>query len=477
MSNIRFRDYEGVLLLDALIDVEAGNISEDHAVAKVSDQLRRIAKNNGEFVDESFRSKSGIFGRMSNLKYIWTDGRFGTENATDWCARVVNMYRRERDRFDTLLRQAKDMASQNDSSDEQETEDFTLLPFDDLEDTTPYRNETIRVDFTGDQSYSYTRPVFLNYFGDRYDVETWKALYIQTVRCLYDDYPDELNALKGKSILEAGRRIDFGDWLLSRVMRDPIEIADDLYLETNAGADAIVTKISALLGACRVDDENVEIICRPYENPTIRERSSGDEREFATVTAPDSLFYLWLTQKQGLEESDARALESAVENADLYVRSQSIGYGMILGTLDMEAIRDTFEALINSQEFLAESISEMDRYWRALTHYLSFMQEVNENLMRPQSTLGDFSMLDPDGLIDEEIEEDADEGELEDEVLDKMKQLDSQEKRQSFMDGLLTAMGCREMMDMILASYEKLDKEIQEIVPLKYADAADNEES
>lgn len=471
MSNIRFRDYEGVLLLDALIDVEAGNISEDHAVAKVSDQLRRIAKNNGEFVDESFRSKSGIFGRMSNLKYIWTDSRFGTENATDWCVRVVNMYRRERDRFDAILRQAKDMASQNDSSDEQETEDFTLLPFDDLEDTTPYRNETIRVDFTGDQSYSYTRPVFLNYFGDRYDVETWKALYIQTVRCLYDDYPDELNALKGKSILEAGRRIDFGDWLLSRVMRDPIEIADDLYLETNAGADAIVTKISALLGACRVDDENVEIICRPYENPTIRERSSGDERESATVTAPDSLFYLWLTQKQGLEESDARALESAVENADLYVRSQSIGYGMILGTLDIEAIRDTFEALINSQEFLAESISEMDRYRRAMTHYLNFIQEVNENLMRPRLTGDGFDVLD------EETEENADESELNDEVLDKMKQLDSQEKRQSFMDGLLTAMGCREMMDMILASYEKLDKEIQEIVPLKYADAADNEES
>ena len=113
----------------------------------------------------------------------------------------------------------------------------------------------------------------------------------------------------------------------------------------------------------------------------------------------------------------------------------------------------------------------MDRYRRAMTHYLNFIQEVNENLMRPRLTGDGFDVLD------EETEENADESELNDEVLDKMKQLDSQEKRQSFMDGLLTAMGCREMMDMILASYEKLDKEIQEIVPLKYADAADNEES
>ena len=121
------------------------------------------------------------------------------------------------------------------------------------------KTDELKVSFAESRNYSYTRPSDLEYFGTHYSIRNWTQAYVQTLKCLFKDYPDRISSMQGKCIRGKGR-IDIADTVGSDAMLAPREIADDLFLETNESATHIVKKIGLFLNLCDVDHNEVKIL-------------------------------------------------------------------------------------------------------------------------------------------------------------------------------------------------------------------------
>ena len=120
-------------------------------------------------------------------------------------------------------------------------------------------DETFELDFSNIQSFAYTRPTDLSYFDEtKMQVSSWAQLYVQVVKCLYDDYPEVFKAFINKGIDGQGR-IDFADKNMLDRLTAPKEVCDGLYVETNISATGIFGKIRTLLDKCSVDYENLKV--------------------------------------------------------------------------------------------------------------------------------------------------------------------------------------------------------------------------
>lgn len=135
------------------------------------------------------------------------------------------------------------------------------------------------VKFGTGEPYPFTKVEYFEYFGKRDDnVGSWKKLYVKVLQCLMEDYPDEINDLKGKNI-GSGTRIDIGDWENSLVMEAPRMFETNLYVETNLNATNILDKIKHLLDLCRIDAENLVVAYSMKENKHREEISEEKPKE------------------------------------------------------------------------------------------------------------------------------------------------------------------------------------------------------
>ena len=145
---------------------------------------------------------------------------------------------------------------QNEDNERTETEGSGDV---DEESVNEGKTDELKVSFTESRNYSYTRPSDLEYFGTHYSIRNWTQAYVQTLKCLFEDYPDRISSMQGKSIRGTGR-IDIADTVGSDAMLAPREIADDLFLETNESATDIVKKIGLFLNLCDVDYNEVKVL-------------------------------------------------------------------------------------------------------------------------------------------------------------------------------------------------------------------------
>ena len=108
--------------------------------------------------------------------------------------------------------------------------------------------------------YANTKPKQLYYFNDCHDVKRWNELYTQIARCIYIDFPQQLQGMIGKSLFGKDRRMDIGDDSCIYRMKFPKEITKGLYLETHHSATNTVRKIKRLLDLCNIDYKNITIV-------------------------------------------------------------------------------------------------------------------------------------------------------------------------------------------------------------------------
>lgn len=116
-----------------------------------------------------------------------------------------------------------------------------------------------KVDFNQKTDYTFTKPISFDYFGEKHSVDTWSKLYVEVLKCLYEDYPQVIERLKNKSIISEGNRIDFCDRTSISILRRPMEIFNNVFVEINLNVGDIVRRIKKLLDLCYVDDENLVI--------------------------------------------------------------------------------------------------------------------------------------------------------------------------------------------------------------------------
>lgn len=124
-----------------------------------------------------------------------------------------------------------------------------------------------KVDFTQTADYTFTKPISFDYFGEVHLYDVWNSLYVGVLKCLYEDYPQVIEGLKGTSITR-GDTIDFCDRDYVSILRRPMEIFNNVFAETNLSAENIVRRIKRLLDLCYVDYENLTIT---YRRKTVTE--------------------------------------------------------------------------------------------------------------------------------------------------------------------------------------------------------------
>ena len=129
------------------------------------------------------------------------------------------------------------------------------------ESVAEHENDVFTVDFTEATDYSYSTPVSVSYFGEKYEtLRSWKELYVKLFACLYEDYPHVLKPNMSFT-KKVNARVDIATEEHKSLMFAPRSIANTrLVLETNLSASSIIGKIRFLLELCNVDFENVEIV-------------------------------------------------------------------------------------------------------------------------------------------------------------------------------------------------------------------------
>ena len=108
-----FTQHEAVLLLDAYLQVRNGEISRVDAIQKVSNDLRTMARNNGEEIDESYRSVLGIRSRMTDMEIAFCATNAHIKLTLHMTTRlffyIVALYREDKASYDKLLAEARAM--------------------------------------------------------------------------------------------------------------------------------------------------------------------------------------------------------------------------------------------------------------------------------------------------------------------------------------------------------------------------------
>lgn len=229
---------------------------------------------------------------------------------------------------------------------------------------------TLRVSFAESRIYSYTRPSELIYFDEHYPVRNWTQVYVQTVKCLYMDFPNKICSLMNSSLSGRGR-IDVADSIGADAMIAPKEISDDLYLETNESADTIITKIGKLLNICEVDFKNVVITYSASK--IVSEPNASAKATQADPHSKNISFYQWMTQTQGMAEGTGRSYDSAINTADVFAKEHHIGNGKIRGITDYIIVKETADALLQNPVFIELNQKQHNRFRAALRKYLQYL--------------------------------------------------------------------------------------------------------
>ena len=121
-------------------------------------------------------------------------------------------------------------------------------------DNTENMLSTLQVNFDNITDLSYTKPVFISYFGEKLqNISSWRQVYISIFKKLYEDYRDRM------PINNPISSVDFYTKEHLPSMCAPSEIEKDKYLETKLSATSIIRKIKILLDICLVDAENLVI--------------------------------------------------------------------------------------------------------------------------------------------------------------------------------------------------------------------------
>lgn len=111
--------------------------------------------------------------------------------------------------------------------------------------TEEYHDELLRVDFSQDKSYLFTKPISYSYRGLLHDAASWISLYVDVCGLLFDDYRDAFMGIMNGDI-PGHNSLSFADEQHKSSMRVARCFSPGFYLESNIDATMIVRRIRGL---------------------------------------------------------------------------------------------------------------------------------------------------------------------------------------------------------------------------------------
>ncbi len=106
-----FDKHEAAILLENFIKYIGGKCSRNEAISEASVELRKLAKSRNIVIDEKYRNISGIRFQMHSIESAYK-GYTVFKPATKLFKEIVDLYRRDKDSFNLLLSEAKQMISE-----------------------------------------------------------------------------------------------------------------------------------------------------------------------------------------------------------------------------------------------------------------------------------------------------------------------------------------------------------------------------
>lgn len=100
--------HESVFLLAEYLTITQDNKPLDEIAWRISLDLRRMAKNRGLTIDDTYRSEKGIINRLRGIEAAYT-GKSGAAPVLRQFVKAVDLYRKERERYSKILDEAKYM--------------------------------------------------------------------------------------------------------------------------------------------------------------------------------------------------------------------------------------------------------------------------------------------------------------------------------------------------------------------------------
>lgn len=100
--------YEAAILLNGYLELNEKHLPKMRIVKRVSNELRQMAVNNGMVIDDVFRNENGISYQIQSMDSAYV-GHKVYVLATKLFSEIVEIYRNNRQQYETILRDAKSM--------------------------------------------------------------------------------------------------------------------------------------------------------------------------------------------------------------------------------------------------------------------------------------------------------------------------------------------------------------------------------
>lgn len=100
--------HEAIVLLEAFIANKDGLLSRTEAISRASLNLRKMARNQGANIDQTYRNESGISFQMHSIESAYY-GKTIFKPATKLFIEVVRIYHEDQNEYQKLLKEARTM--------------------------------------------------------------------------------------------------------------------------------------------------------------------------------------------------------------------------------------------------------------------------------------------------------------------------------------------------------------------------------
>lgn len=201
------------------------------------------------------------------------------------------------------------------------------------------------VDFSCEENYSYTNPVYLYCKHDKIsNLKNWTDLYIKFVRYLWQNYSQLLAPYIGRN-WGRGTRADLSD--TDEGMIAPKKVVDNLYLETNLNAHDILKKLRLVFAICGIEIDEVSIV---YTQKS-KEQSASKCETTSRYNSIEEKFIKWMVDNRGLANNTARSYLSTIRTCDLYANKNGLYTDSIVSRTSIDAFNSLYNMLVNDDNF------------------------------------------------------------------------------------------------------------------------------
>ena len=313
-----FTEHEAVILLDAFLQTEFGDVLRRDAIKKCSDELRCMATANGLEIDDTYRNMNGITFQMASMESAY-HGKTIVKPATRLFTEIVNKYINDREEYERLLNEARLMLEGKQNNEAQ----------------------------------------FMAWLSKQVSPAQLSELYMVF---------QEIEQQAKKEKLVRNSLFEKIDTVLYKKLKINIEQSKTFKFSHKRQMGRIYSALNYLFQYAQEQSDDKKIV--PAIAPSPNEAEPVVERKYKHDDKED--FYQWMLNDQHMAEESCRSYVSAIRGAEKFASEHGFKWTKLFGVTVNEA-RLTADGLFCDAEFLEQNEIQHNRFRAAITKLLAYI--------------------------------------------------------------------------------------------------------